>query len=72
MRDGIHGVDVMGAVALPAAGAAAVATATALHAAEGLAPGVSGLARLVESADFISELIVRYGVSVSEYEGLRI
>lgn len=72
-RGGEHHVEVAGAVALPAAGAAAVATATAVAAAEGrVAPGAAGLARLVESGPFLAEMIDRYGVEVSEYEGLSI
>ena len=68
-----HHVEVLGAVALPAAAAAAVATATARAAASGeVVPGAAGLARLVDSQKFLTNMIDRYGVAVSEYEGLRV
>jgi hypothetical protein len=72
-RSGEHQVEILGAVALPAAGAAAVATAAAVAAAEGsVSPGAAGLSRLVDSGTFLGEMIDRYGVAVSEYEGLQI
>jgi len=72
-RSGEHQVEVVAAVALPAVGAAAVATAASVRAAEGqIAAGAAGLSRLVDSGPFLSEMIDRFGVSVSEYEGIRL
>jgi hypothetical protein len=72
-RGGEHAVEVLGAVALPAAAAAAVATSTVVAAARGeLAAGSAGLAQLVDAGEFLYEIMHRYGVAVSEYEGLPI